>query len=356
MTTAAEPLVLSRREGAITHLTLNRPRAINALNGVMFAELDAALTVACGDGSQAIVLDGAGERGFCAGGDIKEIAEGHPLDLLSIEYRIDYRIATLPVPVVCLMDGITMGGGIGLGGHAAHRVVTERSRLAMPEVRIGIAPDIGGHLLLSQAPGRLGELLAVTAGEMTGADAVALGFADSLVPSGELDALREALAAGEDPAQAIARLSVEPPVAPRLAAREWWDPIAESALGGAPVVDDAAAAAMRLIALLEASDQDEAQATAKLIREMCPVSIAATLVQIDRTRRLSLSLAEVLEDDALLMGRIGVRPDFAEGVRAQVIDKDRNPKWSPARIEDLDPAELAEVFAPRRQDEPALGL
>ncbi|WP_461637893.1 enoyl-CoA hydratase/isomerase family protein, partial [Leucobacter sp. BZR 635] len=151
----SESLILARRTGAVTRITLNRPRAINALNIEMFGGIHAALdTVA---GSTAIVLDGAGERGFCGGGDIKEIAFGNdPRELFRAEYRIDHRMSESPVPVVAIMGGIAMGGGIGLGGHAAFRIVTERSRLAMPEVRIGILPDVGGHLLLSRAPGRLG--------------------------------------------------------------------------------------------------------------------------------------------------------------------------------------------------------
>ncbi|MBK0420971.1 enoyl-CoA hydratase/isomerase family protein [Leucobacter sp. CSA2] len=356
-----EPLVLSARDGVATRITLNRPRAINALNSEMFALLDEAIAAANADGSRVIVLDGAGDRGFCGGGDVKELSSADTAAILAREYRVDWAIAASRVPVVALMDGIAMGGGIGLGGHAAHRVVTERSRLAMPEARIGIAPDVGGHLLLARAPGRLGEYLAVTAGEMSGADAVALGFADALVPSERLAELRGALAAGQEPTSAIAELAAMPQASPVLGVREWWDPIAEQALGAdhPAASEDPAAAALRLIEALEATAAADQRVAAAVgtIRAMCPASIAVTLAQLDRTRREGLGLREVLSDDLRLLGRIAPRPDFAEGVRAQIIDKDRSPRWSPARIEDLNPEEFARFVNPEPvAGEPTLEL
>ena len=350
--------VIAAREGVLTRITLNRPRAINALTLEMFERLTRALAVAERDGSRAILLDGAGERGFCVGGDIKEISSGDSRRILATEYRLDHAIATAAVPVVAIMDGITMGGGIGLAGHARLRVVTERSRLAMPEVRIGIVPDVGGHLLLARAPGRLGELLAVTAGELTAGDALALGFADRFVPAERLPALAAALAAGAEPRAAVEELAAAPPDAPLLAAREWWDPLAERALGsgGPPPAEDPAGAARRLVAALEASPREEARDAAERVRGVCPTSVAVTLAQLDRTRRLGLDLAAVLRDDLRVLGRLAQRPDFAEGVRAQVVDKDRNPRWTPSRIEDLDGDELAAVLAPLAPGEAPLAL
>lgn len=347
---SGDPLVIVRRDGASTRITLNRPRAINALNSEMFALLDEAVAAANADGSRVIVLDGAGERGFCGGGDIKELSSADTAAILALEYRVDWAISASRVPVVSLMDGIAMGGGIGIGGHAAHRIVTERSRLAMPEARIGIAPDVGGHLLLSRAPGRLGEYLAVTAGELGGADAVALGFADALVPAEALPELRAALAAGEEPEAVIARLAAASPESELFGVRAWWDPIAEDALGGGaiPAAQDPAAAAARLVAALEvAAGRDaRAAAAAETVRAMCPTSIAVTLAQLNRTRDQGLGLREVLADDLRVLGRIAPRGDFAEGVRAQVIDKDRNPRWNPARIEDLDREDLRAIVSP----------
>lgn len=354
------PLVLARRIGAITHVTLNRPRAINALTSEMFTLLDAALSAAQDDGSRAILLDGAGERGFCGGGDVKEISSGDTRAILASEYAVDAAIASASVPVVAVMDGITMGGGIGLAGHAAVRIVTERSRLAMPEVRIGIVPDVGGHLLLAAAPGRLGEYLAVTAGEMTGGDAIALGFADFFVPSERLPALANALAAEDhvtgdahtDVEAVVARFAEAAPPSALLAVQAWWDPIAEVALGGAPgrVFADPAGAALRLADTLAAAASPEAASTAGIMRAMSPTSVAITLAQIERTRDERLDLAQVLADDLRVLVRLGALPDFREGVRAQVIDKDRAPRWSPARLEDLRPEVLDAVLDPSPRD------
>lgn len=383
-----EPLVIVRREGAITRITLNRPRAVNALTRDMFAMIEAGVAAAQTDGSRAIVLDGAGDRGFCGGGDIKQLSGEGGHDILALEYRVDHAIATSRVPVVGFMDGITMGGGIGLAGHAHHRIVTERSRLAMPEARIGIAPDVGGHRLLARAPHRLGEYLAVTSAEMGPADAIALDFADVLVHARDLDALREALAAGEDPPAACARFA--DPLAPDLVAQspiltvgQWWAPIADQALGEdwRAVFANPRAAALRLIALLEQTadaeeiegrgdaaelagssnaDDERAKAAGRaagVIREMCPTSVAITLAQIARTRAFDFTLAEVLIDDLRVLGRLAPRPDFKEGVRAQVIDKDRTPVWEPATLEELDEAELVAILDPRlREDETPLGL
>ena len=358
----------------MTRITLNRPRAINALSSEMFGILAHALREtreAAGASSAAaprsILIDGAGDRGFCGGGDIKEIAGADPRGILALEYAVDHWIARSPLPVVVIMDGIAMGGGIGLGGHAAQRVVTERSRLAMPEVRIGIVPDVGGHLLLARAPGRLGELLAITAGEFGAADAIGLGFADWFVPSERIPELRAALAAGEPPAAACARHAEHPPgPASILESAARWDPIAEFALGagapGAPATSatsatpaaqggaEAIAAAVRLLAALDASPVPAAAATAELVRGMCPASVVVTLAQLDRTRRLDLDLAAVLADDLRVLGRLAARPDFPEGVRAQVIDKDRSPAWCPATIAELEPAEVAAILDPELRD------
>lgn len=342
--------MLVRRDGAVTRITLNRPRAINAFNLEMADAVCAALETAARDGSGAVLLDGAGERGFCGGGDVKFLSSGGVaagVAFLRREYQADYAVGASSVPVVGIMHGITMGGGIGLGGHAAVRVVTEHSQLAMPEVRIGIAPDVGGHLLLAGAPGRLGELLAITAGSMTAGDAIALGFADHLVPTAGLADLAARLGAGEAPAGAVAAVAAPAPDAPLLAAREWFDPIAEAALGdAAEVIADPVTAAQRLIQGLEAAGRPEARETAATARRMNPASIAVTLAQLARTRHEGLGLADVLRDDLRVLGRMIGRPNFAEGVRAQLVDKDGAPKWSPARVEDLDRAEISAIIDP----------
>lgn len=345
-----EPFVLARREGAITRITLNRPRALNALTRQMAVEVGAALAAAHEDGTAAVLLDGAGDRGFCGGGDIKAMLAGGSAgarDFLRDEYRTDYAILRSQLPVVGIMDGITMGGGIGLAGHATVRIVTERSRLAMPETRIGIVPDVGGSLLLSKAPGRLGDLLAAVSDSMTAGDAIALGFADHFVPSARLGELYDALRGGEDPGLAAARVAEPAPGAPLLAAREWFDPIADEALGAPQhTLADPTAAARRLIAELETAAADEARALAVELRGVSPVAIVVALAQLARVRALQLDLAGVLADDFRVLGRLTNRPDFAEGVRAQVIEKDGKPVWSPATLEEVDPVEIARILDP----------
>ncbi|WP_449277883.1 enoyl-CoA hydratase/isomerase family protein [Leucobacter sp. GX24907] len=350
-----EPSVLVRRDGSILRITLNRPRAINAFNREMAEIVDRVVAGVDPAECSAILLDGAGERGFCGGGDIKAMAAGSVEDAVGFlrqEYAADYRVATAPVPVVGIMDGITMGGGIGLTGHASVRVVTERSRLAMPETRIGIVPDVGGHLLLARASGRLGELLAVTSGSMLAGDAVALGFADHFIPSERLPQLAAALAAGR-PAQEVAEeLSETPPEPELLADREWFDAIAEGALGDPhpSAYADPVGAAQRLVGAVEAASRQPGASprvveVAATLRAVCPTSVAVTLAQIDRTRREGLDLAAVLDDDLRVVGRLVARPDFIEGVRAQVIDKDGKPVWQPQRVEDLVAEDVAALLA-----------
>lgn len=347
---APAPEVLVRREGAVTRITLNRPKVINALNRSMVTAIETAVRGANLDGSRAVLLDGAGERGFCGGGDVKAMVAGGPegtLSFLRNEYRADFAVHASAIPVVGIMDGVTMGGGIGLTGHSSLRVVTERSRLAMPETRIGIVPDVGGNLLLARSPGRLGELLSITSGSMTAGDAIALGFADVYLPSERLAELAEGLIAGEDPGAVATSLAEPAPESQLLDARAWFDPIAERALGTPDAtLEDPAAAAVRLIGELEASADAPARALAETVRRMCPTSVAVSLAQLARIRRDGLELAAVLHDDYRVLARLTRRQDFAEGVRAQLIEKDGAPVWRPATIESVDSQEVARVLDP----------
>lgn len=344
---ATEPQVLISREGSLVRVTLNRPRVLNALNIGMVEAVDNAVSQS--EGATAVLLDSTDDRGFCGGGDIKSMSTGlqDGLDFLAAEYRTDYAVHTSRVPVVGLMHGITMGGGIGLTGHAAVRVVTETSRVAMPETRIGIMPDVGGHRLLAAAPGRLGELLAITSGSMTAGDAIALGFADYFVPVATIEELRRRLADGEEANSACAAVAETAPESVLLAARDWFDPIADAALGdSATTLADPVAAAQRLIAALEASDNEQARSTAATVRGMCPTSVVVTLAELARTRLERPALDAVLAADFRVAGRMMARGDFAEGVRALLIDRDNSPKWSPATLEDVASAEIAAILDP----------
>lgn len=350
----AEPLVLSRREGSLTRITLNRPRPLNALTTDMVVVIRETLRAAQEDGSTAVLLDGAGERGFCGGGDVKAMVAGGPKgaqEFLWDEYKTDYAISASKVPVVGIMDGITMGGGIGLTGHAALRVVTERSRLAMPETRIGIVPDVGSNVILASATGRLGEMLAAASASMTAGDAIALGFADFYVQSSRLEELRGRLSRGDDPGAAVADLSEEPPASELLATHDWFEEIADTALGTPEqTLIDPQAAVLRLVSELGSSPIDQARALASDIRTLCPTAVIVAIGQIARTRAEGMTVAEALLGDYRVLGRMFARADFPEGARAQLIDKDGQPQWSPASLEEVDPAEIARILDPNPVD------
>ncbi len=336
--------VVVRTERSVGRLTLDRPRALNALDVHMVARLQTALEEwRTSPDIDTVVLDGAGDRGFCAGGDVRalreQILEGGAAQaavFFRAEYALNATIAEYPLPVVSLADGITMGGGIGLSGHAAIRVVTERSRLAMPETRIGFTPDVGGSRLLARAPGRVGEYLALTGDHMDAADAVYAGFADHVVPAARLGDLREALASRADPngPAEIVLLFDETPGRSRLAdARPW--------------IDDAFAAdsVAEIIARLDARAEPDAAAAAATLRALSPTALTVTLAAVRRARELP-GLRAVLEQEyGLVDWFVTTRPDLVEGIRAQLVDKDRAPRWQPAALADLPDDLVAQAFA-----------
>ncbi|MEV7828908.1 enoyl-CoA hydratase/isomerase family protein [Microbacterium enclense] len=343
--------VLVGGRGGLGHLTLNRPRAINALDLDMIRALHLTLDRWESDTDvDVVLLDGAGERGFCAGGDVRalhEMVTGGRVDEVNAffreEYALDHRIATSKKPVVAIADGVCMGGGIGLAGHAAIRIVTERSRLAMPETRIGFTPDVGGSWLLGRAPGRIGEYLALTGGTMDASDALYAGFADHMVPVAHLEALYEALENRADPSSPteLVLLFDETPEPSRFeTAREW--------------IDDAFSAAdvRGILDRLRARPEAEARETAELLAASAPTALAVTLEAVRRARELPSLRAALAQEYGLVLWFAFTQPDLVEGIRAQVVDKDRSPSWSPARLEDLPADRVAEAFAYR--PEPAL--
>jgi len=348
--------VLVARAGRAGRITLNRPAALNALTLGMVRAIDDALAAWAGDPSvDLVLLDGAGERGFCAGGDIRALrasalaGDDAAAAFWREEYALNGQIARYPKPVVAIMDGIVMGGGIGLAGHASHRVATERLRAAMPEVGIGFFPDVGGTWLLARAPGQLGTHLALTGDAVGTADALACGLADVHVPVADVPALVAALT--RDGAEAIhvdatvdafARPPAEPPAL--AAARPWID----AAYAGATVP-----------AILRALDAGgpEARAAAALIRTRSPTSVAVTLRALRDAAALALD--DVLERELHVACAFLDAPDFVEGIRAAVVDKDRDPRWSPAGHDAVTPALVDRFFAqeltPRAAADPGPG-
>jgi len=333
--------VRARVDGAVGRLTLDRPRAINALDLAMIRDLTAALDAWEADESvRVVVLDGAGDRGLCAGGDVRglyaQIVAGHPADVgefFRAEYALNARIAEYPKTFVALADGITMGGGIGLAGHAAVRIVTETSKLAMPETRIGFTPDVGGTWLLGRAPGRTGEYLGLTGATMDAADAIFAGFADVLVPRARLAAV-----AGES----VAELAVAPGPSALEAAQPW--------------IDDAFAAATvpGIVERLRARPEPAASAAADTLEELSPTGLAVTLAAVRAARELPDLRAALAQEYGLVMWFAHTQPDLVEGIRAQLIDKDRTPSWRPATFADL-PADTADVALAYTPETPLWG-
>lgn len=325
--------------GALGRLTLNRPRAINALNHAMVRILAAALDGWRDDDSvRTVLLTGAGDRGLCAGGDIvaiyRSVLDGRDdaVRFWADEYRLDAAIARYPKPYVALMDGLVLGGGIGLSAHGGIRVVTERTRVGMPEVSIGFFPDVGGTYLLARAPGQLGTHLGLTGGTASGADAIALGLADHFVPSDRLAELAAALET-RHAAEAIAELEIAPPASDLMAQRTWIDELYAG--------DDAEA----IVERLAASPEPAAREAAATIRSKSPTSVALTLAALRRAATLP-SLEAALDQDFRVATRISRGAEVIEGIRAQVIDKDRAPRWTPATLAQVAADAVEQYFAP----------
>ena len=334
----ADDEVQVRRAGRLGHLILNRPKAINALTRPMVHRMAATLEEWAADGAiDTVLLTGAGERGLCAGGDIvgmyhDALAGGSESRLFwRDEYRLNALIARYPKPYAAFMDGVVLGGGIGVSAHGSARVVTERTRFGMPEVTIGFAPDVGGAFLLSRAPGELGTHLALTGGMGTGADAVALGFADHYVHSDWLPALASALET-TPAAEAIAAVAMPAPES-RLAAQRGW--IDECYAG-----DDAAT----IVGRLQRSSVPAAREAASVILTKSPTGVSVTLEALRRARKLE-TLEEALDQDFRVSSRFIESAEMIEGIRAQVIDKDRQPRWSPASLGEVTRGDIEAFFA-----------
>ncbi|WP_200847119.1 enoyl-CoA hydratase/isomerase family protein [Microbacterium sp. 18062] len=365
MTDLPEPSadVLVRASRGVGRLTLDRPRALNALDIGMIRTLSAALDAWQHDpGIEVVLLDGAGERGFCAGGDVRALREQvlsgdapAAARFFREEYALNARIAEYPKPFVVFADGITMGGGVGLAGHAAFRVVTERSALAMPETRIGFTPDVGGTWLLGRAPGRVGEYLALTGGTMDGADAIYAGFADHLVPSDRLDGLLDALESRADPPHALSTdrgreprsLGARGPIGPAELVLLFHETPPPSALGRArPWIDDAFAAptVSGIIDRLRVRPEPDAADAADLLVTLSPTALTVALAAVRRARELSDLRSVLAQEYGLVLWFAQTQPDLLEGIRAQLVDKDRSPRWQPASLGEVPPNTVHEAL------------
>jgi enoyl-CoA hydratase len=336
--------ILTRVDNGVGFLILNRPKAINSLTHSMVTTMHSVLRDwADDDDVEAVVVRGAGERGLCAGGDIVAIYHSILTDggsetrqFWHDEYVLNHYIARYPKPYVALMDGVVMGGGVGVSVHAGTRVVTDTTKMAMPEVGIGLVPDVGGTYYLSRAPGKLGVHAALTGAPFSGSDAIAMGFADHYVPHTALNDFAQAIADdGLD--GAVKSHAVAPPSSNLLAQRSWID----ECYDGETVTD--------IVAALRGHDAGPANDAANLIATRSPTSLAVALEAVRRAARLD-TLEDVLRQEYRVSCATLRSHDLVEGIRAQVIDKDRNPKWSPSSLSAVSAADVEAFFAPAEND------
>jgi len=331
-----------RITGKAGRITLNRPEALNALSHEMALAIEAALDEWADDPSvELVVIDAAGEKSFCAGGDIQEMYDTasagnyeYGRKFWREEYRMNAKLYNFPKPYVAFMQGFTMGGGVGISCHGSHRIVCENSQIAMPECGIGLVPDVGGSLILARAPGHLGEYLGCTAGRMDAGNAIYAGFADYFVPRSDWSDLIEALESSGDVAE-IDRAALPAPEASLKADQSDID----ASFTGATVAD--------ILRGLDGSDW--AKATEKSLRRNCPLSVECTLQLVRRVRGFD-KIEPALEMEYRFTSRSASMGDFVEGIRAAIIDKDRNPQWNPATIEDVTPLNISQMLMPLGKD------
>ena len=348
----SQPDVLTRIEGGVGRITLNRPAALHALTTGMCVLMTEALLDWRGKPEvKAVLIDHAGERGFCAGGDIRMLAESGAGDgaeareFFHTEYRLNHLLFGYAKPIIAIMDGVTMGGGVGLSMPARYRIATERTTYAMPETGIGLFPDVGGGWYLPRKPGKAGLWLALTGARIKAADCLALGIATHFVESAKIEGLKTALVAAISGGAAADAIETElalfagaPEAAPIAAYRADMDRL---------FAGDSVEA---IVAALEADGGEWAAAQLKTLKTKSPQTLKVAFRQ--------LALGAVLTDFADNMAmeyRIGARVvqrhDFIEGVRAVIVDKDNAPRWDPANLEGVSAALLDAIFAPLPADQ-----
>jgi enoyl-CoA hydratase len=330
MSTPMDAEAIIRIEGRAGRITLNRPAALNALTHAMALDIEKALDAWATDNTVGlVVIDAVGDKAFCAGGDIQDLYRtGRAGDFdygrrfWSDEYRLNAKIAFYPKPYVALMDGIVMGGGVGISAHGSHRVVTERTMLAMPECGIGLIPDVGGSFILGDAPGRLGLYLGLTGTRLKADGAIHTGFADSFVPHERLPQLKARLVESGD-ASVIDDFSESLP-AGNLRGLE--DEVAPIFSADDPV---------EILSRLDAAGGEGSwqEAAAKAMRRASPLSIRCAFATINAARSMK-TMREALVLEYRFASRCMEDGDFLEGVRAQIIDKDRKPKWRHASLDE----------------------
>lgn len=333
--------VLIRVEGNVGRITLNRPQALHALTKGMCTAMTQALLAWRDDPAvKLVLLDHTGERGFCAGGDIRMLAESGAGDgkdareFFFIEYRLNHLLFEYAKPVVVIMDGVTMGGGVGLAMPAGYRVATERTTFAMPETGIGLFPDVGGGWFLPRMPSHIGTWLALTGGRIKAADCELIGVATDFVESGKVEALKAAIVA--DPVAIDGLLTEYEGDAGRPPLAQHQDEI--DRIFGADTLED-------ILSGLKAAGTEWADEQLKVLATKSPQTMKVALRQLRLGRNVE-SFAENMTIEFRIGARVVQRHDFIEGVRAVIVEKDHAPRWNPATPEAVTEAMLDEIFAP----------
>ena len=346
---ATDASILAQVRNHIGHLTLNRPAGLNAITLDMVRSLQQQLDAWANDPQvHAVVLRGEGPKGFCAGGDIRSLYDSYKSgdtlhrDFFIEEYALDLTIHHYRKPILTLMDGFTLGGGMGLAQGAELRIVTERSRLAMPEVAIGYFPDVGGSYFLSRVPGELGTYLGVSGVQIQAADALYCGLADWYVDSSKLALLDErldTLTFSEHPLKDLQGILA------KLGTQALEDaPLAKlrPAIDHFFALSDVSSIVEQLRSVTVADSHDWALKTADLLETRSPLGMAVTLQMLRRGRELSLE--DCFKMELHLDQQWFDHGDLIEGVRALIIDKDKQPRWNPARVADLDRPRVEQFF------------
>jgi len=340
-----DPLIVEI-DGPIGRIRLNRPKAIHALNLAMCeGVLEALENWRSAVAVEAIVIDHAEGRGFCAGGDIRMLAESGASDgvaaraFFHAEYRMNHRLFTYAKPIVAFMDGITMGGGVGLALPCTYRVATENTKFAMPETGIGLFPDVGGGWYLSRLPGRIGQFLALTGHQLDGAECLALGLATHYLPSTSLDDAKARIgAAPQGIADVLDASAVTPPDARILAQRDAIDRLFAS-----DALED-------IFAALEADGGDWAAETLVTLKTKSPQTMKVSL-RLLREGATMRNFADEMRQEYAVGAHMVQRHDFIEGVRALIVDKDNAPRWDPPTPEDVTDHVIDQIFAPLAENE-----
>jgi len=339
----SEAEILFEQTGKLGLITLNRPKALNALTLSMVRDMRAQLQRwAEDDGIAAVMVQGAGEKGFCAGGDIRALHDSgrdgtdYFLQFFADEYRCDAAVAHFPKPYIALVDGVSMGGGVGVSAHGSHRIVTDRTVFAMPETGIGLIPDVGGSYFLPRMPGRFGRYMALTGARLKAPECLYCGYGTHFLPTEKIGDLAEKLGGLDFGTDAHAAVDAFLADYAGAASEAQIDQETINTLFDGDSLEV-------LIETLEQAGDDWARKQAQILRGKSPTSLKLTFKQIEEGAALGID--QCLQMEYRIVSRIREGHDFYEGVRAVIIDKDNAPAWEPARLEDVPDTEIERYFA-----------